>query len=192
MLRIEVTHKSVDEMTEMYRFSKDQKELLAELLSDDTRSLWNQFLYGNVYSDQSLVSVAISQLGEVGGTPYWSWYGFESHVDWCACFVSWCANISGYVDNGVIPKFSLCVNGVDWFRSHEQWLDNTAVPEAGMLIFYDWEKDGLDGNADHVGIVQKVEDGLVYCIEGNVEDAVQNVQHPVGWYEILGYGVPAY
>ena len=47
---------------------------------------------------------------------YWSWYGFGSRVDWCACFVSWCANECGYIETGVIPKFTGCVNGVQWFK----------------------------------------------------------------------------
>ena len=29
-----------------------------------------------------------AQLGNVGGEPYWSWYGFQGRVEWCACFVS--------------------------------------------------------------------------------------------------------
>jgi len=192
VLMIQVNHKSVDDMIREYEFSVDQQEMLEELLAEENRSLWNELLYGAAFSDQVLVSIAESQLGSVGGETYWRWYGFDSHVSWCACFVSWCANIGGYTDTGIIPSFSLCTNGVNWFREHGQWFDNTEVPESGMLIFYDWENDGRDGNADHVGIVERVEDGIIYCIEGNVQDSVMQVQWPVGWYEILGYGVPAY
>ena len=62
--------------------------------------------YGIGTGDGEIVAVALSQLGNVGGQPYWSWYGFESQVDWCACFVSWCANECGYLDAGVIPRFA--------------------------------------------------------------------------------------
>ena len=49
-----------------------------------------------------------------------------------------------------------------------------------------------DGESDHVGIVQKVENGVVYTIEGNSGDSCRVNQYPVGYYEILGYGVVAY
>ena len=66
--------------------------------------------------NQAIVQVAASQEGK-GGTTYWSWYGFGSRVEWCACFVSWCADQSGYIQSGAIPKFSLCSDGVKWFES---------------------------------------------------------------------------
>ena len=124
------------------------------------------------------------------------WYGFGSRVEWCACFVSWCANECGYIDTGVIPKFADCVNGVQWFRERGQWADNAIEPAPGMIIFFDWDNKGhsdpQDGQADHVGIVQKVENGVVYTIEGNSGDSCRINQYPVGYYEILGYGVVAY
>ena len=124
------------------------------------------------------------------------WYGFGSRVEWCACFVSWCADQCGYIDTGVIPKFAGCVNGVQWFRDRGQWADNAMQPSPGMIIFFDWDNKGSpgpqDGQADHVGIVQKVENGVVYTIEGNSGDSCRVNQYPVGHYEILGYGVVAY
>lgn len=136
-----------------------------------------------------LIAVARSQLGNVGGEPYWSWYGFESRVEWCACFVSWCADQCGYIDRGICPMFSLCSDGVSWFQARNQWLAGTETPSPGMIIFFDWADDGQNGNADHVGIVEKVEDGIVYTIEGNSGDACRERQYSVGYYEILGYGV---
>lgn len=139
--------------------------------------------------NHKIVEVARSQIGNEGGEPYWSWYGFDSRVEWCACFVSWCANECGYIDRGAVPKFALCSDGVNWFRTKEQWLDGTQTPSSGMIIFFDWESDGLDGDADHVGIVDKVENGIVYTIEGNSGDSCRQNQYSVGYYEILGYGV---
>ena len=140
-----------------------------------------------------IVEVAASQIGNVGGEPYWRWYGFTEHVEWCACFVSWCANQCGYIDAGIIPKFCGCVDGVQWFQSRGQWADNTITPESGMIIFFDWENEsdggGLDGLPDHVGIVEKVEKDGVYTIEGNTSDSCRECSYPVGYYEILGYGI---
>ena len=127
----------------------------------------------------------------MGGEPYWSWYGFDSRVEWCACFVSWCANECGYIDTGVIPKYAGCVNGVQWFKDRGQWLDNSAEPAPGMIIFFDWDdENGQDGLSDHTGIVEKVENGRVYTIEGNSGDSVRQNSYPVGHYEVLGYGCP--
>ena len=139
-----------------------------------------------------IVEVARSQIGNVGGEPYWSWYGFTERVDWCACFVSWCANQCGYIEAGVIPKFSGCEWGVYWFRQHDQWAGRNITPTPGMIIFFDWEDEeggGLDGIADHVGIVERVENGRVYTIEGNTADSCQGRNYPLGHAEILGYGI---
>lgn len=139
-----------------------------------------------------IVEVARSQIGNVGGEPYWSWYGFTERVEWCACFVSWCADKCGYIDAGIIPKFSGCIDGVQWFKNRGQWIGNSFEPSPGMIIFFDWENEsdgGLDGLPDHVGIVEKVENGRVYTIEGNTSDSCRQRSYPVGYYQILGYGI---
>ena len=145
------------------------------------------------YANHQLVEIAKSQLGNVGGEPYWSWYGFGGRVEWCACFVSWCADQCGYIDKGIIPKFAVCGDGVDWFKAKSQWLDGTGTPAPGNIIFFDWpdEYGVQDGDSDHVGIVEKVEGGRVYTIEGNSGDACERNSYPVGNYQILGYGTPA-
>ena len=192
-LYITVSHKTAEEMAEQYGFDEEQKEQLAELLAEENRSLWSAVLYGIYTEDGAIVSVALSQVGNVGGEPYWSWYGFSSRVEWCACFVSWCANECGYIDTGVIPKYAGCVNGVQWFKDRGQWLDNSAEPAPGMIIFFDWDdENGQDGLSDHTGIVEKVENGRVYTIEGNSGDSVRQNSYPVGHYEVLGYGCPAF
>ncbi len=197
VLFITVSHKTVDDMAAQYGFSQEQKDYLAELLQDENNSLWASVLYGINYSDDQIVTVALSQVGNVGGDPYWSWYGFGSRVEWCACFVSWCANECGYIDTGIIPKYAGCVNGVQWFKDRGQWIDGSAEPVPGMIIFFDWDSpDGSsgpqDGQSDHTGIVEKVENGIVYTVEGNSGDSCRINQYPVGYYEILGYGVPQY
>ncbi len=192
-LYITVSHKTAEEMAAQYGFDEEQKEQLAELLDEENRSLWSAVLYGIYTEDGAIVSVALSQVGNVGGEPYWSWYGFSSRVEWCACFVSWCANECGYIDTGVIPKYAGCVNGVQWFKDRGQWMDGSAEPAPGMIIFFDWnDENGQDGLSDHTGIVEKVENGRVYTIEGNSGDSVRQNSYPVGHYEVLGYGCPAF
>ena len=136
-----------------------------------------------------MVAIAQSQIGQTGGQPYWSWYGFGSRVEWCAIFVSWCADQCGYIDRGICPKFSLCSDGVNWFQQRNQWLAGTETPSPGMIIFFDWADNGQDGVSDHVGIVASVENGTVHTIEGNSGDACRERSYSVGYYEILGYGV---
>ena len=195
-LYITVSHKTAEEMADLFNFNADQRQQLSELLAGENRSMWSAVLYGIYFGDDSIVTVALSQIGNVGGQPYWSWYGFESRVEWCACFVSWCANECGYIDGGVIPKFAGCVNGVQWFKDRGQWQDGSFEPSAGQIIFFDWDNKGSsgpqDGQSDHVGIVEKCENGIVYTIEGNSGDSCRQNQYPVGHYEILGYGVPSY
>jgi len=148
--------------------------------------------YGRAFtsgSNQAIVEVALTQLGNEGGQPYWSWYGFDGRVEWCACFVSWCADQCGYIESGIIPKFAGCVDGSNWFKGNGQWQDRNYEPQAGDIIFFDWEGDG---ETDHVGIVEKCENGVVYTVEGNSGDACRQKQYTVGSSSIYGYGVPAY
>ena len=193
-LYITASHKTAEEMADHFNFTADQRKQLSELLAEENRRLWSAVLYGIYSGDDAIVKVALSQVGNVGGEPYWSWYGFNSRVEWCACFVSWCFNECGYLDTGTAPKFAGCVSGVEWFRSHGQWADNSINPSPGMIVFFDWnDPNGAsgpqDGEADHVGIVEKCENGIVYTIEGNSGDACRQNQYPVGYYEILGYGI---
>ena len=148
--------------------------------------------YGRAFTsggNQAIVEIALTQLGNEGGQPYWSWYGFDGRVEWCACFVSWCADQCGYLDSGIVPKFAGCVDGANWFKGNGQWQDRNYEPTAGTIIFFDWENDG---ETDHVGIVEKCENGVVYTVEGNSGDACRQNQYSVGSSSIYGYGIPAY
>mgnify|MGYP001043751507 CR=1 FL=1 len=192
-LYITVSHKTAEEMADHFNFTTDQRQQLSELLAEENRKLWSSVLYGIYTGDDAIVTVALSQVGNIGGEPYWSWYGFGSRVEWCACFVSWCADQCGYIDTGVCPKFAGCGNGVQWFQERGQWMDGSDEPAPGMIIFFDWDNTGgsgpQDGEADHVGIVQKVEDGIIYTVEGNSGNLCRVNSYPIGHYEILGYGV---
>ena len=142
-------------------------------------------LFSGLFGNQQIVSVAMGQIGNSGGQKFWSWYGFDSHVEWCACFVSWCADQSGLIASRNVPKFSLCSDGVTWFQGKNKWQSGGTTPSAGMIIFFDWDHDGI---SDHVGIVEKCEGGRVYTIEGNSSDQVRQRNYTVDYGAIMGYG----
>ena len=193
VLTITVTPRTPDDMRVFYAFTEQQNAALDDLLTAANREMWNNLLYG---SSGEIVAVALSQVGNVGGQPYWSWYGFNSRVEWCACFVSWCANECGYIDAGVIPKFAGCTGGSNWFKDRGQWQDGSYEPRPGDLVFFDWDNKGSSGPQDdvpdHVGIVERVENGVVYTVEGNSGDSCRQNTYSVGHYEIWGYGCPIY
>ena len=186
-LTVTISHKTTDEMAELLRFTPPQRSQLTELLSEENQSLWNAAIYGTD-GNTDMVAVALSQIGNVGGEPYWSWYGFESHVQWCACFVSWCANECGYLDAGTLPRFSSCSDGVQWFQERGLWQTGGYLPQPGDIIFFDWLDDGQDGKPDHVGIVEWAGEGIVYTIEGNSGDTCKSKSYSIDHSEILGYG----
>lgn len=184
-LVISISGKTAQQMAEEYGFDEKQLGYVTELLSDEYSDLWASLSVPGVGSDD-IVAVALSQVGNVGGQPYWSWYGFSSRVEWCACFVSWCADQCGYIESGAIPKHSYCPTGVEWFRSRGQWQDRNSIPAPGTIIYFDW---GGDGVADHVGIVESCDGSTVYTIEGNANNACKQLSYAVGDRRILGYGM---
>ena len=190
ILHITVSHKAPEEMAMQYGFTSDQKEYLEELLKPEYISLWNTLLYGvSGTGDGAMIEIAATQIGNVGGGPYWSWYGFGSRVEWCACFVSWVAEQCGYIDAGILPRFAWCPSGVQWFGERDEWQDSGYTPRPGDIIFFDWEQDG---ECDHVGIVESVADGKVNTIEGNSGDSCRRRSYDLGSVDIYGYGIPAY
>ena len=193
-LHIVTSHKTTDEMADLYGFNAEQRQQLAELLSDEYRDQWNAVLYDIGTGSGEIVAVALSQVGNVGGQPYWSWYGFSHRVDWCAIFVSWCADQCGYIEAGVVPKFAGCVQGSRWFKDRGLWHDKSYTPSSGDIIFFDWNDPGgfsgpQDGVPDHVGIVERVENGRVYTVEGNSGDKCCRRSYTLGYYEIYVYGM---
>ena len=183
-LVISISGKTAQQMAEEYGFDEKQLGYVTELLSDEYSDLWASLSVPGIGSDD-IVAVALSQVGNVGGQLYWSWYGFSSRVEWCACFVSWCSEQCGYIESGVMPKHSYCPTGVEWFRSRGQWQDRNSIPAPGSIIYFDW---GGDGVADHVGIVESCDGSVVYTIEGNANNACKQLSYTVGDRRILGYG----
>lgn len=148
--------------------------------------------YPNAYigpGDGNIVHVAMSQIGNVGGRRYWYWYGFKSRVEWCACFVSWCADQCGYIKAGIIPKFAGVAQGVNWFRKKNQWHGRNYRPRAGDIIFFTWFPYN---EISHVGIVKSCDGKTIYSIEGNSHDRCREKSYSIGARCIYGYGSPAY
>jgi len=190
ILHIKLSSKSVEDMSKEYSFNTAQKNQLNELMSEEYANLWSSAIYGSPLGSPNIVQIALSQVGNVGGQPYWSWYGFNSRVEWCACFVSWVANQAGYIESNIIPKFAGCQNGIDWFKAMGQWKEKGYIPREGDIIFFDWE---VDGSVNHVGIVEKVENGKVYTVEGNsTDDMCRQKEYSINSQYIFGYGTPAY
>lgn len=193
ILYIDITSKTLQEMIEYYNLNYKQIKQIEELQKEEYSSLWSNVIYGSSKGSSDIVNVALSQVGNVGGQPYWSWYGFNARVEWCACFVSYCANECGYIEKGVIPKFASCeLEGVTWFKTCNLWQERGYIPKAGDIIFFDWE-ESKDGQADHVGIVERSDNGKVYTIEGNSnDDMCRQKEYDLNSSVILGYGTPLY
>ena len=176
------------EMYQVYRQTMGNKPLVfggGSTNTSDSESLTGvQFVNGTRPGNQTVVDIAKSQVGNVGGQPFWSWYGFNSRVEWCACFVSWCYGQMGLSE----PRFAGCQSqGVPWFQSHGQWgargYENLAPGDA---IFFDWD---LDGSADHVGLVIGTDGSRVYTVEGNSGDACKIRSYDLNYECIKGYGL---
>ena len=73
------------EMFGYYYLGDDE---LAEFQKEEYASMWSAVIYGSSVGSNDIVKVALEKVGNVGGQPFWSWYGFGSRVEWCACFVS--------------------------------------------------------------------------------------------------------
>ena len=173
----------------------------------DTATMWGS----------DMVTCAESQLEVEGGEPYWSWYGFNERVEWCACFVCWVADQCGLLEGNSneetqseledqtlanaklsIPKYSVCDDGINKFKEKGEWQDRETdgtlyIPKPGDIIFFDWiEKDTgeQDGISDHTGIVKNVdiENNKVHTIEGNSGDAVKEQEYDLNNIQIVGYG----
>ena len=200
----------IDNLSNLSVLSKEQEEKL-EALKDNYEICLNNmeiilqnanigyggsdisgvvFIDGIRPNNNELVTIAESNLGNIGGRLFWSWYGFRSRVEWCATFVSWCSNQLGYIDRNVVPKFCSTREGVKWFRNKGQWTDGSyREPVAGDIIFFDWDHDFVP---NHVGIVVGNDGQFVYTIEGNSGDTCRRKSYPLSSSVILGYGLPNY
>lgn len=151
--------------------------------------------------DETIVEVADGevavQMYNIGGAKYKSWYGIDGN--WCAMFVSWCADQCGYIDDGIMPKTASVANMARWYQERDQWRTQESgyEPQPGDIIFF---QEGMS----HVGIVvfYDEERKIVYTIEGNTGQSGTEIYHegswvlsqyyPLTYLTITGYGIPEY
>ena len=148
---------------------------------------------GNYPEVDQLIQIIENEIGNGenadGSTKYGSWYGMPS-ADWCAMFISWCADQAD-ISTDIIPKFASCSSGIEWFMNNQRWQPQRYgyIPSAGDLIFF---RNSI-GNPAHVGWVISYENGKVKTVEGNtVNNMVEYCEYDINDPSILGYGVPAY
>jgi len=141
---------------------------------------------GSRSGNNAIINLALTQLGEAGGQPYWSWLGFASRVEWCACFVSWCFYTNG--DEAIFgSKSSSCSSLSNSFKSRGVWKNGGYTDLApGDVIFFDWDHDG---EPNHVGLVIGRDEDKVYTVEGNNGDAVRAYSYSLSSSVIYGYGL---
>lgn len=119
-------------------------------------------------------------------------YVMTTAQPWCAAFVSAIAQLCDMT--GIVPPECSCYYMMTGFQSLGEWTENDGyVPNAGDVIFYDWEDTGAGnnlGSPDHVGIVERVQGSAIVLIEGNYGDTVDRRYLPVGAQYIRGFGTP--
>ena len=113
---------------------------------------------------------------------------------WCATFVSAVAVKLGYTD--IIPTECSCTRMIELLKNIGSYVeDDTYVPKAGDILFYDWDDSGNGENKnqpDHVGIVESVVGDTITVIEGNYSNSVKRRNIRVNGKYIRGFGVPKY
>jgi hypothetical protein len=114
--------------------------------------------------------------------------------EWCSTFVSAVAIKCNATH--LIPTECGCEKHTQLFKKIGAWVENeNRTPNAGDIIFYDWNDNGKGddlGAADHIGIVEKVSGKTITVIEGNYNEAVKRRTIKVNARYIRGYGVPKY
>lgn len=142
---------------------------------------------------RDMVSIAQAQLGN-DGYKYYTWYGFSYRVDWCAIFMSWCANQAGYTlvnpsdtstGEDLFPRYSIVGDGAEWFNTHNRlqsgnYYGGGYIPKRGDIVFFTWSGDPRIGGLDHTGIVESYDNGIVTTIEGNSGDRVKRQTYGIG------------
>ncbi|SHI31179.1 peptidoglycan-binding protein [Clostridium intestinale] len=124
--------------------------------------------------------------------PYVTWYYNNPNMsaEWCAIFVSWCANQAGIL-NTMIPKMAYVPYLVKWYGNiRYKTVSSGYKPKPGDLFFH---HNGREYS--HVGIVESynASDNSITTIEGNVGDTITrryiSLNQSVTSYTIAGFGV---
>ena len=136
-----------------------------------------------------IIALAIEQLGNNYAT-YCKDMGYNYRIEWCACFISWLAKKLKITD--IIPVDMSCNSQIKKFKALGVWHTDRNI-QAGDILYYDWDSSG---DADHVGIVEKSENGFLTVIEGNngnyPDDRVRRRKINSESSLIFGYARPKY
>lgn len=148
-----------------------------------------------VVARQEITAGEVSD-GRIGGQKYKDWYGVDDN--WCAIFVSWCADQCGFINMDIMPRTASVDAMKKWYQDREQYHEKDGYePKKGDIIFF--------GNGmSHVGIVAEydVENGIVTTVEGN--SGISNTEpyhqgsrvtqrsYPITYKQIIGYATPKY
>ena len=178
--------------------------LIDETADVETEADWESTIPQNLTENwaENVVLIAQSQMGyqesrknfrladdgitRKGYTRYGAWYGNE-YGDWCAMFAAFCIRYAG-VSAEQMPVNSGCAAWISELKNAGMYVGSqTKQSKSGDLVFFDLDQDG---SADHVGIVEKVqESGTLKVIEGNSADMVKENEWAAEDAKILGYGL---
>lgn len=181
-----------DEIQKVFENISVDNDMIIRAIFDDENELGNEInfkLNREEIIRNNMVETARKEIGNTG-EKYWTWYGFNRRVLWCCVFVSWVANENDVLGEP-IPKFIWVKKGVDYYKERNALkYPSKYTPLPADLIFFDWNRNGI---IDHVGLVEKVEKGYVYAIEGNASNKdVKRRKYKLNSPYIYAYGVPEY
>ncbi|WP_048763791.1 GBS Bsp-like repeat-containing protein [Streptococcus cristatus] len=120
-------------------------------------------------------------------------YAVKNSDDWCDIFTTVIFQREGLSD--LIGRECGVERHIHIFKRLGIWNeDGNSTPKAGDIITFNWDKDTQqnDGWADHIGIVEKVENGIIHTIEGNSNNVVKRNTYRIGHGNIRGFATPRY
>ena len=120
-------------------------------------------------------------------------YAVKNSDDWCDIFTTVIFQREGLSD--LIGRECGVERHIHIFKRLGIWNeDGNSTPKAGDIITFNWDKDTQqnDGWADHIGIVEKVENGIIHTIEGNSNNEVKRNTYRIGHGNIRGFASPRY
>ena len=122
-------------------------------------------------------------------------YAVKNSDDWCDVFVTTVFQREGL--SHLIGRECGVERHIQIFKRLGIWNeDGASTPKAGDIITFNWDQDSQQNNgfADHIGIVERVENGLIHTIEGNsgVVGTVKRNVYRIGHGNIRGFATPRY
>ena len=111
-----------------------------------------------------------------------------STTPWCAAWAMNMLHDHGILDVSTCENRNYCPTVKNWAIDQGIYREahSDYVPQPGDAILYDWQSDDIH-RAQHIGIVEKVENGKVYTIEGNIGDKVDKRCYDLSYGSIIGY-----